>query len=213
MARNRAFFCCIPPPQNPRAFTRVGAAVSSERSVEIRSPLPLGDLGPARGSCPPGVLPPGSALRGPPARGSRPPGVPPARGLPTGVRPLGGPACPGVLPAGVPPARGSRLPGGPAHRGPPAGGPTRRGSRLPGSARRGSPARGPAGTFFAVCSRSRVFPVGFPAGPGGDSWWVSTRPGPKDWWFRWLHFSGRPSDLWVAPAQQPGRKNLKEADP
>ena len=188
MARNRAFFCCIPPPQNPRAFTRVGAAVSSERSVEIRSPLPLGDLGPARGS----------------AR----PGVPPA-----GVRPLGGPACPGVLPAGVPPARGSRLPGGPARRGPPAGGPTRRGSRLPGSARRGSPARGPAGTFFAVCSRSRVFPVGFPAGPGGDSWWVSTRPGPKDWWFRWLHFSGRPSDLWVAPAQQPGRKNLKEADP
>ncbi len=171
MARNRAFFCCIPPPQNPRAFTRVGAAVSSERSVEIRSPLPLGDLGPARGSCPPGVLPPGSALRGPPAWGSCPPG----------------PARPGVSLA--------------------------RGSRLPGSARRGSPARGPAGAFFAVCSRSRVFQVRFPAGPGGDSWWVSTRPGPKDWWFRWLHFSGRPSDLWVAPAQQPGRKNLKEADP
>jgi hypothetical protein len=210
MARNRAFFCCIPPPQNPRAFTRVGAAVSSERSVEIRSPLPLGDLGPARGSARPGV---------PPARGSRPPGS-----FRPGVRPPGGPARRG------PPAWGSCLPGGPARRGParpgvslargscppgvlPAGGPTRRGSRLPGSARRGPPARGPAGAFFAVCSRSRVFPVGFPAGPGGDSWWVSTRPGPKDWWFRWLHFSGRPSDLWVAPAQQPGRKNLKEADP
>ena len=193
MARNRAFLCCIPPPQNPRAFTRVGAAVSSERSVEIRSPLPLGDLGPARGSCPPGVLPPGSALRGPPAWGSRPPGVPPARGF----RLTGDPVRRGSCPPGVLPA----------------GGPTRRGSRLPGSARRGPPARGPAGAFFAVCSRSRVFPVGFPAGPGGDSWWVSTRPGPKDWWFRWLHFSGRPSDLWVAPAQQPGRKNLKEADP
>ena len=101
MARNRAFFCCIPPPQNPRAFTRVGAAVSSERSVEIRSPLPLGDLGPARGSARLGVLP---------ARGS----------CPQGSRPPGGLACPGVLPTGGPTRRGSRLPGS-ARRGPPAG--------------------------------------------------------------------------------------------
>ena len=96
MARNRAFFCCIPPPQNPRAFTRVGAAVSSERSVEIRSPLPLGDLGPARGSCPPGSRPPGGlACPGVLPTGARPPGVLPAggpacRGLPAGVRPPGG---------------------------------------------------------------------------------------------------------------------------
>ena len=116
MARNRAFLCCIPPPQNPRAFTRTGAAVSSERSVEIRSPLPLGDLGPARGSCPPGVLPAGVC-----SPGSARLGVLPARGsCPQGSRPPGGLACPGVLPTGARPP-GVLPAGGPACRGLPAG--------------------------------------------------------------------------------------------
>lgn len=73
-----AFWAGYPHPPISRKLTREGGAVSSERSVEIRSPLPPGVRPPGvrRAWGPPR---PGVRRRGPPARG-RPPRVCRARG-------------------------------------------------------------------------------------------------------------------------------------
>ena len=136
-----AFWAGYPHPPISRKLTRERGAVSSERFVEIRSPLPLRS-GPGLGRA-------GAARRGsPPGPGS----VPPARGSPPGVRPPGvrrawGPPRPGVRRRG--PRPGGPPPGGPPPgvrppRGPPPG--SAAGVRPPGVARRGSAA--PGGGFF-----------------------------------------------------------------
>ena len=160
MARNRAIFCCILPPQNPRAFTRVGAAVSSERFVGIRPPPPPGSSAAGESAAPGGLPAGGSAGLGVAAPGVRPPG-----GLPAGGRAPGGPPA-----GGVPPGGRGRVPGGRlGRRGGPAGvyarvveapfGPGRGGRFCaPGAGcERQLPTRA-AGTFF---------------------WWFSTRVGAK----------------------------------
>ena len=138
-----AFWAGYPHPPISRKLTRERGAVSSERFVEIRSPLPLRS-GPGLGRA-------GAARRGsPPGPGS----VPPARGSPPGVRP------PGVR------RRGSSAPGGPPRLGSSApGGPPR-----PGVRRRGPPARGPParGRPPRVCrARGRFFSPGAAGGRAG----------------------------------------------
>lgn len=169
-----AFWAGYPHPPISRKFTREGGAVSSERFVGIRSPLPSGIWRPPGG--PPAE---GSAARGSAARGP-PPGGPPARGPPARGPPRLGSAAPGVR-----------------RRGPPARGRPPRVCRARGRFFSPGAAGGRAGRAvgaYRACSRSRFSepPWGRFCAPGAGCerqlptraagaffWWFSTRVGAR----------------------------------
>ena len=191
-----AFWAGYPHPPISRKLTRERGAVSSERFVGIRPPLPSG------------VCPPGPAAQGPPPGGRRPRSA--AGGPPPGG-PLPGSAAPGSARRGPPSgsAAESAAPGGPSAQGPPPG------VRPPEVRRRGPPRPG------GFCAKGR--PRG--GGPWGPTR-VYRKPFFGRRGFVLTHqrlrqtlvvrsgglFAGR-SELWVAPGTAPGPRAGKAARP